>query len=36
MTNYLCDRCKVSLSKKELKDVYQCPICKAVYDKKTN
>ena len=35
MTDFICERCKVVLKKIELKDLYQCPICKVVYDKKT-
>ena len=35
--NYeICERCKVALQPQELKDIYQCPVCKVFYDKKTN
>ena len=34
MTNKLCIRCKVTLKKIELKDVYRCPMCLTVVELK--
>tara|TARA_R100000008_G_C3566763_1_gene159579 strand:- start:1072 stop:1212 length:141 start_codon:yes stop_codon:yes gene_type:complete len=31
----LCQRCKIALTKTELKNVYQCPMCKVVIGEKT-
>jgi len=30
----LCIICKVALKKTELKDVYQCPVCKAIVNER--
>lgn len=30
----ICDRCKVAMKKIELKDVYKCPICNVIENRR--